>query len=187
VSFLQAYKQIIPQLGASAFLLPIGGPAGAAPSGSNILAYRDLVRGFFYGLPSGQDVAQLMGHPVIDPATLLQGLPQPVNPSSVPTLAGGTPLWLYILYEAYSIGATNGTNGFSAYLVPNTSHTFGPDHLGPTGARISADFFTRLIQMDPDGILSPRSQFTPRPPIAPAAGQFGFADLLLFAGVATPP
>jgi Animal haem peroxidase len=186
-SFLQAYKQIIPQLGASAFLLPIGGPSGVAPSGTFNLALRDLTRGYFYGLPSGQDVAAAMGNPVIGPTDVLQGLPQPVSPSSVPTLQQGTPLWLYILYEAYATGNTHPTNGFSAYLVANKHGTYGPDQLGPTGARISVDFFTRLLEIDPHGILNPRNSFSPQPPIAPAPGQFGFGDLLVFAGVATRP
>ena len=186
-NFLQAYKQIIPQLGASTFLLPIGGPTGAAPSGTPNLALRDLIRGYFYGLPSGQDVAAAMGNPVIDPSAVLRGLPQPVNPSTVPTLQQGTPLWLYILYEAYATGNTHPANGFAAYLKPNSTHTFGPDQLGPTGARISADFFIKLLQLDPQGILNPGVSFTPQPPIAPVPGQFSFAELLVFAGVATPP
>jgi Animal haem peroxidase len=188
-SFLQAYKQIIPQLGASAFLLPIGQPGGLAESSGSInLAYRDLVRGYFYGLPSGQDVAAKMGNPVIDPADLLQGLPTPVDPATVPTLAAGTPLWLYLLYEAYAAGTqSTPSNGFDAYLVPNTAGSFGPDVMGPTAARISADFFIRLLQIDPAGILNPKSTFSPAQPIAPAAGQFSIADLLVFAGVATRP
>jgi hypothetical protein len=186
-SFLQAYKQIIPQLGASTFLLPIGGPSGAAPSGTFNLALRDLTRGYFYGLPSGQEVAATMHNPLIGPTEVLQGLPQPVSPTTVPTLQKATPLWLYILYEAYATGNTHPGNGFAAYLQPNKHGTFGPDQLGPTGARISADFFIRLLQIDPQGILHPDASFTPQPPIAPAPGQFGFADLLLFAGVATPP
>jgi hypothetical protein len=187
-SFLQAYKQIIPQLGASSFLLPIGGQSGAAPSGSNNLAFRDLIRGFFYGLPSGQSVAAAMGNPVIDPSVLLESLPQPVQPSTVPTLQTGTPLWLYVLAEAYIQESGAGpTNGFASYLQPNKAGTFQPDHLGPTGARIIGDVILRVIEIDPTGILSPLNNFTPKPPIAPAPGQFGIADLLVTAGVATYP
>jgi hypothetical protein len=187
-SFLQAYKQIIPQLGASSFLLPIGGQSGAAPSGSNNLAYRDLIRGFFYGLPSGQEVAALMGNPVIEPNVLLESLPQPVEPSSVPTLRSGTPLWLYVLAEAYiEESAAGPTNGFATYLKPNAAGTFQPDHLGPTGARMIGDVILRVIELDPAGILNPNVNFTPRPPIAPSVGQFGIADLLVTAGVATYP
>jgi hypothetical protein len=187
-SFLQAYKQIIPQLGASSFLLPIGGQTGAAPSGSNNLAFRDLIRGFFYGLPSGQSVAREMGNPVIDPSELLQSLPQPISPATVPTLQTGTPLWLYVLAEAYiQESAAGPTNGFAAYLQPNSAGTFQPDHLGPTGARIIGDVILKVLEIDPAGILNPLINFAPKPPIAPAYGQFGIADLLVTAGVATYP
>jgi hypothetical protein len=187
-SFLQAYKQIIPQLGASSFLLPIGGQSGVSPSGSNNLAFRDLIRGYFYGLPSGQSVAAQLGNPVINPSTLLESLPQPVEPSTVPTLQKGTPLWLYVLAEAYiDESAAGPTNGFAAYLQPNKAGTFQPDHLGPTGAMIIGDVILRLMEIDPAGILNPRVNFTPRPPIAPSVGSFGIADLLVAAGVATYP
>ena len=44
------------------FALPI---PGAEASGSNVLAFRNMVRGLFYGQASGQDVARAMGVPVI--------------------------------------------------------------------------------------------------------------------------
>ena len=62
------------------FALPIGGPGGAEPSGSTILPFRNLLRGFFYGLPSGQDVARKMGETVI-PAG--DALPDAVDIASV--------------------------------------------------------------------------------------------------------
>jgi Animal haem peroxidase len=187
-SFLQAYKQIIPQLGGSAFLLPIGGLAGVAASGSQNLAYRDLVRSYFYRMATGQAVAAALGNPVISPTDVLSGLPTPVDPSTVPTLAAATPLWLYSLAETYMTQSAAGvTNGFSAYLQPNAAGTFQPDHLGPTGAAIIGDVVLRMLETDPAGILHPGRSFTPQPPIAPSAGSFGIADLLVFAGVATAP
>ena len=191
-SFLQAYKQIIPQLGASLFLMPIGQTGGlVTPTGSINLAFRDLVRGYFYGIPSGQAIAEQMGYTPIDPSELLQGLPTPVDPDTVPTLTTGTPLWLYILYEALANSTDPAPNGFDAYLQPRKkldgSTTFGPYQLGPVGGRLLADFVLRLLEIDPNGILNPANLFTPEPPIAPAPGEFGFADLALFAGVATRP
>lgn len=56
------------------FNLPIPGVAG---SGSNVLAYRNIVRGEFYDLPSGEAVAEAMGLPVF----------------GEPVVAEGTPLW----------------------------------------------------------------------------------------------
>ncbi|MBV7329414.1 peroxidase [Chloroflexi bacterium TSY] len=58
-------------------------PAG--PGGENLLARLNLIRGWRYGLPSGQDVACAMG---IDP----------INPDAT------DPLWYYILHEAGQTG-----------------------------------------------------------------------------------
>ena len=72
---------------------PSAAPSGAAPSGSNSIAYRDFVREFFYLLPSGQDVAAAYGLTPIAPAAIV--------PATVPGFSAGTPLFLYVLYEAF--------------------------------------------------------------------------------------
>jgi len=102
----------------SLFVIPIGGPSGAEASGSNTLPFRNLVRGFRYSAPSGQDVASGMGLPVIAPTDA-------INPSLVPGFTSGTPLWYYILKESENLGGKQ---------------------LGPVGGRIIADVFTGLMQ-----------------------------------------
>jgi hypothetical protein len=80
----QASKLIDTKISSGLFELPI---PGAAASGSNVLAFRNMVRGKFYGLPSGQAVARAMGEPIL-PAG--QG----------PGFEGATPLWFYILLDS---------------------------------------------------------------------------------------
>jgi hypothetical protein len=155
-------------LSSGLFTLPIGGLQGAENAGSNILAFRNLVRGLFYGLPSGQDVSAAMGVPVLSPA---DALPDSVDSASISAgFAAGTPLWFYVLREAELAGGTR---------------------LGATGARLIADVFTGAIAADPAGLLHDNSatgrRWQPVPPIAPAPGQFTLADLLVFAGVAVRP
>ena len=150
------------------FALPIGGPGGAEPSGSTILPFRNLLRGFFYGLPSGQDVARAMGETVI-PAG--DALPDSVDIASVSAgFTQGTPLWYYCLREAELGGGLK---------------------LGRVGARLVADPFLGVLAADKDGLLhdnSPTSKrWLPQPPIAPAEGVFGIEDLLVTAGVAVRP
>lgn len=150
------------------FTLPIGGLQGAENAGSNILAFRNLVRGHFYGLASGQDVAAAMGVPVVSPA---DALPDSVDSASISAgFAAGTPLWYYILRESEMQGGTR---------------------LGTLGGRLIGDVFTGAIAADKDGLLHDNSKtsrrWLPEPPIAPAEGQFTLADLLVFAGVATRP
>jgi hypothetical protein len=65
----------------SLFELPIPGAEGG---GSNVLAFRNLVRAKFYDVPSGEDIAGAMDVPVTG---------EPVFPE-------GTPLWYYVLREA---------------------------------------------------------------------------------------
>ncbi len=77
----QIGEAIDTKISESLFNLPIPGVAG---SGSNVLAYRNLVRGSFYDLPSGEAVAEAMGLPVV----------------GEPVFDEGTPLWYYMLREA---------------------------------------------------------------------------------------
>lgn len=121
------------------------------------LAVRNTLRGKRVGLPSGQQVARAMRAPVLTNATL--GL------SNDPGWAAEAPLWYYILKEAE--------------LPPNNA-----ERLGAVGARIVAEVLVGLLQRDPNSYLYLNAAWKPAPPIAPATGQFGFVDLLKFAGAA---
>ena len=154
--------------------MPIGGQSGAAPSGSNSIAFRDFDRGFFYQLPSGQDVATAYGLTPISPTTA-------IDPDVAPGFTTGTPLFFYVLYEAFvNNQGSPSVNDFDNTLTDNN---FTQVQLGPVGARICTDVLLRLIQLDAAGILAPGSTFSPAAPIASVPGQFGIADLLRFAGV----
>jgi hypothetical protein len=151
--------------------MPVGGPAGVQPAGSNSIAYRDFARGFRYLLPSGQDVASAYGLAPIDPTVAI--------PSSVPGFSTGTPLFFYVLYEAFlNNQASAATNDFDN---TGTANDFQQAQLGPVGAHICVDVLLKLIGLDPHGIT--HGSFSPSPPVAPAAGKFSIADLLTFAGV----
>jgi hypothetical protein len=153
----QAPRLVDTHISNGLFLLPIGGQSGAEVSGLSSLAERNLIRGFFYGLPSGQHIARAMGVPVIPPN-------RAIDPAVVPGFKAGTPAWYYMLKEAELAGG---------------------QYLGTVGGRIVADVFLGILRADPASYLY--SGFTPKPPIAPAVGQFGIADLLVFAGVASRP
>lgn len=142
------------------FALPIGGLSGAEASGSTVLPFRNMVRGFFYGLPSGQDIAKALGLPVIAPNDA-------IDPSKVPGFKKGTPAWYYGLKEAEQAGGQK---------------------LGALQARIVTDVFVKLMQTQANGLLTrANAGFVPVPPIAPSRGTFRIADMFVFAGVATRP
>lgn len=152
--------------------MPIGGPAGVQPAGSNSIAYRDFVRAHHYLLPSGQDVARAYGLTPADPRTV-------IDPGVVPGFETGTPLFFYVLWEAQN--QNRGGPTVDNFDGTGTAGNLQQVALGPVGARICADVLLRLIELDPQGIT--HGNFSPAPPIAPAPGQFRIADLLRFAGV----
>jgi hypothetical protein len=121
------------------------------------LAVRNTLRGKKVGLPSGQQVARAMRVNALSNATL--GL------SSDPGWGGEAPLWFYILREAE--------------LPP-----YNTERLGPVGGRIMAEVLVGLLQRDPNSYLYLDAAWKPAPPIAPTTGQFGFVDLLRYAGAA---
>jgi hypothetical protein len=133
-------------------------PPSVVPVGgpASNLAVRNTLRGKHVGIPSGQQVARAMRLPVLANATL--GL------SNDPGWGGEAPLWYYILKEAE--------------LPPNNT-----ERLGAVGGRIVAEVLVGLLQRDPNSYLYLDPAWKPAPPIAPVSGQFGFVDLLRFAGV----
>jgi hypothetical protein len=138
-------------------LADLPGSAVPPPDPTKHLAVRNTLRGKHVGLPSGQQVARAMRANVLSNATL--GL------SNDPGWGGEAPLWFYILREAE--------------LPP-----YNAERLGPVGGRIMAETLVGLLQRDPNSYLYLNAAWKPAPPIAPATGQFGFVDLLKYAGAA---
>jgi hypothetical protein len=153
---------------------------------TSLLAQRNLLRGRKMGLPSGQQVARLMGVTPLTNAQLSQNhrieVTIPIANSVVnvvrefdeenanlnetlakPEFAGEAPLWFYILKEAEIVGKGR--------------------ELGPVGGRIVAEVLVGLLQKDLNSYLYLNAAWKPAPPIAPARGQFTMADLLKYAGV----
>jgi Animal haem peroxidase len=107
-------RAIDTRMSQSLFELPI---PGAEATGSNVLGYRNLVRGKFYDLPSGEAVAKAMGVAVV----------------GTPAFPEGTPLWYYILREAEQNREAEQTSGGA--------------ELGPVGGGIVAEVIVDLMQL----------------------------------------
>lgn len=125
-------------------------------NGSNELVTRDLSRGRWDGLPSGQDVAAALGCPVIPAASL--------NPTTDGVFDRGTPLEYYVMAEAKQAGTV----------------------LACTGSKIIAQVFLRALagvgkstftKFTPDPSLTPFSG---------TDGNFTFEDLLIDDKLAPP-
>ncbi len=140
-----------------------GFPAGREAN----LAFRNLRRGVTLGLPSGQDVANVVRDEVggITPMTAAEIASGPDG--AVAAQLGfdtNTPLWYYILKEAQVKGSG--------------------ERLGPVGGRILAEVFLGIVAGDRDSYLS-EPGWTPTLP-SKTPGRFLMTDLLQFVGDISP-
>ncbi len=149
-------RQTQPTISPALFNLPAEAIPGctdkASPvcNGSGQLVSRDLARGNYYGLPSGQEVARALGCPVIPASS--------INPTTDAVFNTGTPLLYYVLAEAKK-----------AHKV-----------LGCVGSRIVAQVFLRVLWDTPNSILHTNFRPDRRLiKLAPEKAKFSFGDLLV--------
>jgi hypothetical protein len=146
-------KMIDTKISTPLFDLPLGAIASGDPPTS--LPQRNLLRHLTWSLPSGQDIARVMG---IRPLAASQL-------SELATFRVGfersTPLWYYILKEAELAGGLT---------------------LAGVGARIVTEVFLGLLSRDPNSFLARNPRWRPTLPSG-TPGTFRMVDLLTFAGV----
>jgi Animal haem peroxidase len=139
----------------------LGQPASndeTSPAAKDIaprLAVRNLLRGYLFGLPTGQAVARAIGVAPLEGAALLAALPTAAMKTAAEPFKTASPLWFYILAEA---GNPAGANG---------------KHLGPVGSRIVAETLVSLIRRSPISALGKGHD--------PTLKNFKLADLLRLA------
>jgi Animal haem peroxidase len=144
----QRAKLIDGKLVASLIALPQAITGEVEVEAHRSLAGRDLQRGHAYGLPSGESVARAMGETPLSPAETMLGSAG---------WSGETPLWLYILGEAQSMG--------------------DGERLGPVGGRIVAEVLIGIIDADPESYRSRQPDWIP--PLPSHGERFGIADMLI--------
>ena len=149
-------KRIDTKISTPLFQLPLETiPSGTPPVS---LMQRNLLRCLTWSLPSGQRIANEMGVPPLSNSELAEL--QAIRPSFVTS----TPLFYYILKEAEL--REDGLR------------------LGPVGARIVAEVFVGLLQLDPDSYLSMQPDWEPTLPTHDGTpSSFRMIDFLTFAGV----
>lgn len=136
------------------------------------LAVRNLLRGEAFRLPSGEHVAQACGRPAAEIAkvtTAAKALGAAATPPAA--LAGGTPLWLYVLVEAAEIGRETSPGSFEK-----------GEGLGPVGGRIVAETLIGLLELDNASYLGSNRSWSPAlgaDKLGPS-GLFTLLDLLTF-------
>ena len=149
-------KRIDTKISTPLFQLPLETiPSGTPPVS---LMQRNLLRCLTWSLPSGQRIAREMGIPPLSNAELAEL--QPIRASFVEK----TPLFYYILKEAEL--REDGLR------------------LGPVGARMVAEVFIGLLQLDPDSYLNAQPCWVPTLPTHDGTPEsFRMIDFLTFAGV----
>jgi len=113
------------------------------PSDERSLATRNLQRGQGFMLPSGEQVAALMGrgqHEIDEVSEAAADMHA--------GLAGATPLWLYILLEGAEIGRGGDASAKG-------------EGLGPVGGRIVAEVIIGLLECDERSWLSTNRAWSP--------------------------
>jgi Animal haem peroxidase len=152
-------------------------PASVAGNPPPSLAFRNLLRGREFNLPSGQAVAAAMGvRPLPDDQLLIgQGVDKPDKP--LPSIvkvggkvfAGNCPLWTYILAEAMA-------NRQSVTIPVKEKVQISTPQLGAVGGRIVAEVFLGLLFADPGSYLSRDPGWTP-----PGKRDYRLKDFVNFA------
>ena len=148
-------------------------PASVA-SNPNILALRNLLRGWRLRIPSGQDIARAMGIEPLDDSAILIGkfTGDPADTLvSIDTINPGfketCPLWTYILAETVKtkikINTTKGDKKIESR------------QLGPVGGRIVAETFLGIMLGDSSSYLALNPLWTPS---YTAKGVFGLRQLI---------
>jgi hypothetical protein len=136
-----AARQTSPTISPNLYNLPAEAIPGCedaatdpACTGSNSLIARDLARGQWDGLPSGQDVAAALGCPVIPAAS--------INPTSDAVFDTGTPLEYYVEAEAKQASTVLGCVGSKIITQEFLRALTGPNN-------------NRLTLINPDPSLTP--------------------------------
>jgi hypothetical protein len=156
---------------------PLGNLPPSIATNPNVLAERNLLRGWRMRLPSGQAVARAMGiDPLKDPDILLGKftgedgdiLGPVVNVASA--FADNCPLWTYVLAETEAVEVELDTTKGKRLLETR--------RLGPVGGRIVAETFVGILYKDSSSYLSQDPRWLPS---LGQNGKFGLRDLVRIA------
>jgi len=151
-------------------------PPPEAGTGPIVLAERNLIRAFRFGLPSGQDVARVMDiTPLADKDILIgkavdapeEPLPNIVQIDKV--FAGNCPLWTYVLAEAMHYREP-------VKIPVSEDVTVNTPKLGPVGGRIVAEVFLGLMFGDKNSLLNIDRNWQP-----PSGPNYTLKDFVLYA------
>lgn len=158
---------------------PLGNLPDSVAKDPNVLAARNLLRGWRMRLPNGQDIARAMGIVPLQDKDILIGkftgdpadLIGPIDKID-PAFANNCPLWTYVLAETVQSEVTIKTTKGDKKIKSRK--------LGPVGGRIVAETFVGLLLGDSSSYLAQDPLWTPNPRYQ-KDGKFGLRELVLAA------
>ncbi len=165
--------------------------AGQLPGGHpfRALAARNLMRGYNFRLPSGQDVACALGIPVLGAKDLVIRTPADapkhwkpfadipgIDAESAAALTAATPLWLYALMEAQA-GIPRDVGFDDDQILPHVTTA-----LGPVGGRILLEVFYGILIADDESVLADPGSEDWVPLANPDRNKLTLWDILKYAG-----
>ncbi|HWX19918.1 MAG TPA: heme peroxidase family protein [Candidatus Binatia bacterium] len=153
---------------------PLGNLPPSVAINPNILALRNLERGWRMRLPTGQDIARAMGlKPLPDSQILIgkfTGAPAdiigPIDQID-PAFKENCPLWTYVLAETVETEVTIKTTKGDRKIKTRK--------LGPVGGRIVAETFVGILLGDSSSFLAQNPLWTPGLAVN---GVFGLRELI---------
>jgi hypothetical protein len=159
---------------------PLGHLPPSIAVNPNVLAQRNLERGWRMRLPTGQDIARAMGLvPLADSQIVIGKFTG--DPADIigpidgvhPAFKGNCPLWTYVLAETIESDVKLQTTGGTKKIKTRK--------LGPVGGRIVGEVLVGIIDADPESFRSVEPDWQPTLP-GRGTGSFGLADILVPAG-----
>lgn len=153
---------------------PLGNLPPSIGVNPNVLAERNLLRGWRMRLPNGQSIARAMGVPPLEDDQIVIGK-FTGDPADVvakiadidPAFEGNCPLWTYVLAETVPVTVTVKTTA--------EDRAFTARKLGPVGGRIVAETMVGLLVEDSSSYLAQDPLWTPTYAIG---GVFGLRELV---------
>ena len=147
------------------------------------LAYRNLLRGAQFGMPSGQDVARALGiEPIADRhlrvgKATVEGLDENRSITDYgSSFHNNAPLWYYVLAEAQH----EWSEAARAHKGSKDERDALPSRLGPVGARLVAESFVALMAKDDNSVLHADRDWKPD---YARQGRFSMSELVQASGV----
>jgi hypothetical protein len=153
---------------------PLGNLPPSVAVNPNILALRNLQRGWRMRLPNGQSIARAMGLTPLpddkiiigkftgDPADIIGPIDQ-IDPA----FKGNCPLWTYVLAETLETDVT--------IKITKGSKPIKTRKLGPVGGRIVAETFIGILLADSSSFLAQDPLWKPSLAVN---GRFGLRELI---------